>query len=79
MNDYLNVCMYEYVVEWMYGWIDMCMDGWMFTVVVSLVWEDKLGKKKELLQMRKDILFCPWFQRICLNLAKARIQDCSFQ
>lgn len=59
MNDYLNVCMYECIVGWMYGWINICMYGWMFTVVVSLVLEDKLGERKEPLRLRRDILFCP--------------------
>lgn len=59
MNDYLNVCMCECIFGWMYGWIDICTYGWMFTVVVRLVLEDKLGERKEPLWLRRDIPFCP--------------------
>lgn len=38
----------------MAGWVD----GWMFTLVISLVLEDKLGERKEHLQLRRHKLLC---------------------
>lgn len=39
----------------MYGWLA----GWVVTLGISLVLEDKLGERKEHLQLKRHKLLCP--------------------